>query len=186
MKANGVRPTEITSVTDLLTLHATVLATVIFALVSLAGVARAAGSCSDMALEIAMSSKLESGGLSKDGSFISLTGEPYGAYLYCSGPTGMSLRYVSPNLPSDDWYAFVSKTGSVLTKRPPPIVRSAVARCITEASKASDLVVIRSDGFDVLCDSEKGSPYFEVVVTQWLKQPVRGRKRRKRLPQPTP
>jgi hypothetical protein len=168
-------------VTDLLTLRATVLATVTFALVSLAGVAHAAGSCGDMALEIAMSSKLESGGPSKDGSFISLTGEHYGAYLYCSGPTGMSLRYAGPNPPSDDWYAFVSKTGSVLTKRPPPIVRSAVARCITEASKASDLVVIRSDGFDVLCDSEKGSPHFEVVVIQRLK-PARERKRRKRLP----
>jgi hypothetical protein len=97
--------------------------------------------------------------------------------FYCSRPTGMSLRYVGPNPPSDDWYAFVSKTGSVLTKRPPPIVRSAVARCITEASKASDLLVISSDGFDVLCDSEKGSPHFEVVVTQRLKQPARERKR---------
>jgi hypothetical protein len=27
--------------------------------------------------------------------------------------------------------------------------------------------------FDVLCDSEKGNPYFEVVVTQRLKQPGR-------------
>lgn len=166
--------------TDLLTLRATVLATVTFALVSLAGVAHAAGSCGDMALEIAMSSKLESGGPSKDGSFISLTGEHYGAYLYCSGPTGMSLRYAGPNPPSDDWYAFVSKTGNVLTKRPH---RSSDrrSRCITEASKASDLVVIRSDGFDVLCDSEKGSPHFEVVVIQRLK-PARERKRRKRLP----
>ena len=71
--------------------HFTVLATVIFAVVFLAEGAGAAGSCGDMALEIAMSSKLESGGLSKDGTFISLTGDPYGAYLYCSGPAGMTL-----------------------------------------------------------------------------------------------
>ena len=141
--------------------HFTVLATVIFAVVLLAEGAGAAGSRGDMALEIAMSSKLESGGRSKDGTFISLTGDPYGAYLYCSGPAGMSLRYVGPNPPSDDWYAFVSKTGSVLTKRRQPIVRSAVERCIREASKASDFVEIRSDGFEVLCDSEKSSSYFE-------------------------
>ena len=122
--------------------HFTVLATVIFAVVVLAEGAGAAGSCGDMALEIAMSSKPESGGLSKDGTFISLTGDPYGAYLYCSG-------------------AFVSKTGSVRTKRRQPIVRSAVERCIREASKASDFVEIRSDSFEVLCDSEKSSSYFE-------------------------
>jgi len=82
--------------------HFTVLATVIFAVVLLAEGAGAAGSRGDMALEIAMSSKLESGVDSKDGTFISLTGDPYGAYFYCSGPAGMSLRYVGPNPPSDD------------------------------------------------------------------------------------
>jgi hypothetical protein len=136
----------------------------------------AAGSCGDMALEIAMSSKLESGGLSKDGTFISLTGEPYGAYLYCSGPAGMSLRYVGPRPPPEDWYAFVSKTGSVLTKRPQPIIRSVVERCIREATKSSHVIEIMSDGFDVLCGSEEGNPYFELVVTQRLKPPPRERR----------
>ena len=56
--------------------HFTVLATVIFAVVLLAEGAGAAGSRGDMALEIAMSSKLESGVNSKDGTFISLTGDP--------------------------------------------------------------------------------------------------------------
>ena len=158
-------------------LHFRVFAIVTFALVSLAGGAGAAGSCSDMALEIAMSSKLESGGLSKDGTFISLTSEPYEAYLYCSGPTGMGVRYVGPNPPSADWYGFVSKTGSVLTKRPQSIVRSAVERCVREASEASDVVeIVKSDGFDVLCDTEKGNPYFEVVVAQRPKQSERKRK----------
>jgi hypothetical protein len=44
------------------------LVTLIFALLSLVRGAHGADSCSDMALAIAMSSKLESGGLSKDGS----------------------------------------------------------------------------------------------------------------------
>jgi hypothetical protein len=93
------------------------LVTVIFALLSLARGAHGADSCSDMALAIAMSSKLESGGLSKDGSLIPLIGDPYGAYLSCSGPAGMSLRYVGPSHPPDDWYALVSKTGSVLLRK---------------------------------------------------------------------
>jgi hypothetical protein len=50
---------------------------------------------------------------------------------------GMSLRYVGPNHPPDDWYAFVSKTGSVLTERRPALVRSAVERCLTHRFKSS-------------------------------------------------
>jgi hypothetical protein len=107
-------------------------ASVIFALVSLAKGAHAAESCGEMALAIAMSSKLESGGLSKDGSLIQLIGDPYGAYLSCSGPAGMSLRYVAPNHPPNDWYAFASKTGSVLTERRPTLVRAAVERGLKE------------------------------------------------------
>jgi hypothetical protein len=152
------------------------LAILILALTSLAGKANAGGSCGDMALEIAMSSKLESGGLSKDGTFISLIGDPYSASLYCSGPASMSLRYLGPNPPPKDWYAFVSKTGSVLTKRPHPMIRSAVERCVAEASKSSHVIEIASDGFDVLCGSEKGYPYFELVVTQRPKPPARGRR----------
>jgi hypothetical protein len=52
-------------------------------LVSFAGIAHAEeGSCSDMALTIAMSSKLESGGLSKDGSFLPLVGEPLAPFSF--------------------------------------------------------------------------------------------------------
>jgi hypothetical protein len=123
-----------------------------------------------MALAIAMSSKLESGGLSKDGSFIPLIGETYSAHLICSGPAGMSIRYVGPNPPSEDWYAFVGKTGSALTERRPSLVRRAVERCIKEVQQSSDSVGdVRSAGFEVLCDSEKGSGHVEVVVTQRLK-----------------
>jgi hypothetical protein len=66
------------------------------ALVSFAGIAHAEeGPCGDMALAIAMSSKLESRGSSKDGSFLPLVGEPYSTLLICSGPGGMSLHYVA-------------------------------------------------------------------------------------------
>ena len=76
----------------------------------LAGYASAAGACGEVALEIAMSSKLENRGLSKDGTFISLSSNPYNAYLYCAAPGSMSLRFLGPKPPVDDWYAFVSKT----------------------------------------------------------------------------
>ena len=157
--------------------HAMPLAIVILASISLAaGASAAAGPCGEVALEIAMSSKLESGGLSNDGTFISLTGNPYGTYLYCADPGGMSLRYLGPNPPVDDWYAFVSKTGSVLTKRPQWVIRSAVKRCVGEASKSSHVIETSSDGFGVLCGSEKGSPYFELLITQRLKPRARERK----------
>ena len=86
------------------------LAVLILAKMSLAGYANAAGPCGEVALEIAMSSKLENRGLSKDGTFISLSGNPYNAYLYCGAPGSMSLRFLGPKPPVDDWYAFVSKT----------------------------------------------------------------------------
>jgi hypothetical protein len=142
------------------------------ALVSFAGIAHAEeGPCGDMALAIAMSSKLESGGLSKDGSFLPLVGEPYSTLLICSLPGGMSLHYVAPNPPSEDWFAFVSQTGSVLTERRPPLVRRAVERCIKEAQRSSDLVAdVRSQGFEVHCGSEKSGRQVEVLVTQRLKQ----------------
>lgn len=149
----------------------TLPATVIFALISLARGAHATDSCSDMALAIAMSSKLESGGLSKDGSLIQLIGDPYAAYLSCSGPAGMSLLYVGPNPPPDDWYAFVSKTGSVLTERRPALVRSAVEWCLKELQQSSELVAnVRSKGFEVLCDTEKSGRHVEVVVTQRVRR----------------
>ena len=80
-------------------------AVLILAKISLAGYASAAGPCGELALEIAMSSKLEYGGLSKDGTFISLSGNPYNAYLYCAAPGSMSLRFLGPKPPVDDWYA---------------------------------------------------------------------------------
>jgi hypothetical protein len=100
-----------------------------------------------------------------------LIGDPYGAYLSCSGPAGMSLRYVGPNHPPDDWYAFVSKAGSVLTERRPALVRSAVERCLKELQQSGELVAdVRSKGFEVLCDSEKSSRDVEVVVTQRVRR----------------
>lgn len=144
--------------------------TVLLALVSFAGIAHAEeGACGEMAVAVAMSSKLESGGLSKDGSSIPLIGEPYSAILSCSGPGGMSLHYVGPNPPSEGWFAFVSKTGSVLTERRPPLVRQAVERCIKEAQRSSDLVEVRSPGFEVLCGSERSSRQVEVLVKQQFK-----------------
>jgi hypothetical protein len=101
---------------------AILLAIGILANISSAG---AAGPCGEVALEIAMSSKLENGGLSKDGTFISLSGNPYNAYLYCAAPGSMSLRFLGPKPPVDDWYAFVSKTSSVLTKRHQRVIRLA-------------------------------------------------------------
>jgi hypothetical protein len=151
---------------------AILLAIGILANISSAGRAGAAVPCGEVALEIAMSSNLESRGLSKDGTFISLSGNPYDAYLYCAAYGSMSLRFLGPNPPVDDWYAFVSKTGSVLTKRPQRVIRSAVERCFSEASKSSHLIEISSDGFGLLCGSEKGGPYFELVVTQRLKPPA--------------
>jgi hypothetical protein len=149
------------------------LAVLILAKMSLAGYASAAGPCGEVALEIAMSSKLENGGLSKDGTFISLIGNPYNAYLYCAAPGSMSLRFLGPKPPVDDWYAFVSKTSSVLTKRHQRVIRLAAERCVSEASKSNHLIEISSAGFSVLCGSESGTPYFELVVTQRLKPPAR-------------
>ena len=83
----------------------------------------------------------------------------------------MSLHYVARNPPSEDWFAFVSQTGSVLTERRPPLVRRAVERCIKEAQRSSDLVAdVRSQGFEVHCGSEKSGGQVEVLVTQRLKQ----------------
>ena len=148
-------------------------AVLILAKISLAGYASAAGPCGELALEIAMSSKLEYGGLSKDGTFISLSGNPYNAYLYCAAPGSMSLRFLGPKPPVDDWYAFVSKTSSVLTKRHQRVIRLAAERCVSEALKSNHLIEISSAGFSVLCGSESGTPYFELVVTQRLKPPAR-------------
>ena len=148
------------------------LAVLLLAKMSLAGYASAAGPCGEVALEIAMSSKLENGGLSKDGTFISLSSNPYNAYLYCAAPGSMSLRFLGPKPPVDDWYAFVSKTSSVLTKRHQRVIRLAAERCVSEASKSSHLIEISSDGFGLLCGSEKGGPYFELMVTQRLKPPA--------------
>jgi hypothetical protein len=149
------------------------LAVLLLAKMSLAGYASAAGPCGEVALDIAMSSKLENGGLSKDGTFISLSGNPYNAYLYCAAPGSMSLRFLGPKPPVDDWYAFVSKTSSVLTKRHQRVIRLAAERCVSEALKSNHLIEISSAGFSVLCGSESGSPYFELVVTQRLKPPAR-------------
>ena len=149
------------------------LAVLLLAKMSLAGYASAAGPCGEVALEIAMSSKLENGGLSKDGTFISLSGNPYNAYLYCAAPGSMSLRFLGPKPPVDDWYAFVSKTSSVLTKRHQRVIRLAAERCVSEASKSSHLIEISSAGFGVLCGSESGTPYFELVVTQRLNPSAR-------------
>jgi len=151
---------------------AILLAIGILANISSAGRAGAAVPCGEVALEIAMSSKLENGGLSKDGTFISLSGNPYNAYLYCAAPGSMSLRFLGPKPPVDDWYAFVSKTSSVLTKRHQRVIRLAAERCVSEASKSSHLIEISSAGFSVLCGSESGTPYFEMVVTQRLKPPA--------------
>ena len=73
---------------------AILLAIGILANISSAGRAGAAVPCGEVALEIAMSSNLESRGLSKDGTFISLSGNPYDAYLYCAAYGSMSLRFL--------------------------------------------------------------------------------------------
>jgi hypothetical protein len=45
--------------------------------------------------------------------------------------------------------------------------------CVSEALKSNQLIEISSAGFGVLCGSESGTPYFELVVTQRLNPSAR-------------
>lgn len=124
--------------------------------------------CGTMATTIAKQTGLTVGNLSSDRRFIRLNGDPYGVSLSCFAPAGMSLRYVGPHCQTDDWYRFVAKTGSILTRRPELLVSKGVERWIRREDESSDPDDIKkipdAGGFLIMCDDLDGNP--EVYIFQ--------------------
>jgi hypothetical protein len=78
-----------------------------------------ADECEAKALEIAGKIGLDATARGSDNS-IALSArsdeeDAYGAYLFCKGPLGMTLHYLSPPSPGPKWYDFVGRSGAILT-----------------------------------------------------------------------
>lgn len=98
--------------------------------------------------------------------FIPLSGDEYGAYLNCQGPSGMSLHVVSPtdHVP-DDWYQFVGRSVSVLTGVSPASVIEGVRRCVRSAPPPDD-VGKSWHGFRIFCETDRNDEGIELTITQ--------------------
>jgi hypothetical protein len=101
-----------------------------------AGAARA-DECEAKAAEIAGRIGLEAGARGSDNSIaLSARGDEeddYGVYLFCKGPLGMALRYLSPPSPGPKWYDFVGRSGAILTGIKPASVALEARNCIENA-----------------------------------------------------
>jgi hypothetical protein len=91
-----------------------------------------------MAAEIAKDAGLIAGRRTQ-ANFIPLSprdGE-FGAYLNCEGTFGLNLRFVSPPGAPQEWYQFVVRSASILTKAKPTIVREGAEQCVNAALQSS-------------------------------------------------
>jgi hypothetical protein len=90
----------------------------------------------------------------------------YGAYLNCAGTYGLNLRSLSPPDPPQQWYDFIVRAGSILTKVTPTIVRDGIRQCVKAAS-ASGYADLTLGGVHISCDVDlKGFNRVDLIIAR--------------------
>jgi hypothetical protein len=133
------------------------------------GHAAGADECDDMAAKVAKGAALHAGDRTNANFFpLSPTDGEYGVYLNCGGTNGLNLRFMSPPDPPKDWFQFVGRSASILTKVQPSILREGVKRCINEAAQSGQHFAenFEHGGARFFCDVDENNKRVELTITR--------------------
>ena len=126
---------------------------------TLSGANVRADECTAKAAEIAGKLGLDAGGRTGDDS-IALTArtdeeDDYGAYLVCTGPLGMTLRYLSPPTPGYQWYNFVGRSGAILTGVKSAAIALEARNCVENARLRDSMFRPPGSALQMMCSMSK-------------------------------
>jgi hypothetical protein len=122
-----------------------------------------------MAAKVAKGAALHAGDRTNANFFpLSPTDGEYGVYLNCGGTNGLNLRFMSPPDPPKDWFQFVGRSASILTKVQPSILREGVKRCINEAAQSGQHFAenFEHGGARFFCDVDENNKRVELTITR--------------------
>jgi hypothetical protein len=136
-----------------------------------AGAVRA-DECEAMAAEIAGRIGLDAGGRTASDA-IPLTArteqeDDYGAFLHCSGPLGLTLRYLSPPAPGPKWYDFVARAGTVLTGVKPASIALEARNCVENARRRDGVFRPPGPTLRIVCSMSKSDSRADVSLARRL------------------
>jgi len=127
-----------------------------------------ADECDTMAAAIARAANLTAGHRTQ-ANFIPMSpvdGE-YGVYLNCAGTYGLNLRFMTRPDPPPEWFQFVGRSGSVLTKVPPLILREGVQKCLNTAFESGrQRADFEHRGARFICDVGENDKRVELTITR--------------------
>jgi hypothetical protein len=128
-------------------------------LATLSASAVRADECEAKAAEIAGQIGLDAGARTDDNSIAlgARTDEDdaYGAYLFCNGPLGMTLHYLSPPSPGPKWYDFVGRSGAILTGIKPASIVLEARNCVENAGLRDGVFRPPGSALRILCSVSK-------------------------------
>jgi len=127
-----------------------------------------ADECEAKAAEIAAKIGLDAGARGADNSIaLSARGDDddaYGVYLYCKGPLGMTLRYLSPPWPGPKWYEFVGRSGTILTGIGPALLALEARNCVENAGLRDGVFRPPGSALRIQCSMSKNDSRADLLL----------------------
>jgi hypothetical protein len=129
-----------------------------------------ADECDDMASKVAKGAGLHAGDRT-EANFFPLSAaadDGYGVYLNCGGTNGLNLRFMSPPHPPKDWFQFVGRSASILTKVQPSVLGEGVKMCLNEAERSGQHFAENfvHGGARFFCDVDENNKRIELTITR--------------------
>lgn len=131
-----------------------------------------ADECDAMAAEIAGRIGLDAGGRTANNA-IPLTArtereDDYGAFLQCSGPPGLTLRYLSPPSPGPKWYDFVARAGAILTGVKSASIALEARNCVENARLREGIFRSPGPALRIACSISKTDSRADIALARRL------------------